>query len=145
MKSFIKYGSIAGIAMGVTLFIGGAVLAGIIYGSQMAPEGKFEPDQMNPFYFIWTKLLIGVIFGILFTFIYEKLPLIKKHSGALQGIKYAVIFWIVMSLWNLSHPITYDSINYKDQIFWLLYTLCGFIGFGFSLGLLYKKRVISNS
>jgi len=72
---------------------------------------------MNPFYFIWTKLLIGVIFGILFTFVYEKLPLVKKISSTLQGIKYVFIFWIVISLWNLSHPIIYESINYKNQNF----------------------------
>ncbi|PJA96305.1 MAG: hypothetical protein CO129_07290 [Ignavibacteriales bacterium CG_4_9_14_3_um_filter_34_10] len=141
MKSIIKNGSIAGLVMGVSLFIGGAILSRIVYGPQMAPEGKFEDSQMNPFYFIWTKLLIGVIFGILFTFVYEKLPLVKKISSTLQGIKYVFIFWIVISLWNLSHPIIYESINYKNQIFWLLYTLCGFLGFGFTLGLLYKKQV----
>jgi hypothetical protein len=77
MKNILKNGSIAGLVMGISLFIGGAILARIVYGPQMAPEGKFKTDQMNPFYFIWTKFIIGIIFGILFTFIYEKLPLVK--------------------------------------------------------------------
>jgi len=105
----------------------------------MAPSGKFEPSQMNPFYFIWTKLVIGVFFGILFTFIYEKLPLSNRIKGPIQGLKYAFIFWLVISLWNLSHPLMYESINYSNQLFWLLYTLFGFLSFGYVLGFKYKR------
>jgi len=144
MKNILKNGTIAGLAMGVSLFIGGAILARIVYGSQMAPEGKFKTSQMNPFYFVWTKLVIGVIFGILFTFIYERLPLFKKISSIGQGLKYAFFFWLVISLWNLSHPIIYESFDFQNRIFWLLYTLCGFIGFGGTLGLLYKKQIVNN-
>jgi len=144
MKSIIKNGSISGLVMGVSLFIGGAILARLVYGPQMAPEGKFKASQMNPFYFIWTKLVIGVIFGILFTFLYEKLPLVKKISTVFQGLQYAFFFWLVISLWNLSHPILYESFDFQNRIFWLLYTLCGFIGFGCTLGLLYKKQIVQN-
>lgn len=49
--------------MGASLFIGGATLSRIIYGPQFAPPGKFAPEQINAFYFIWTKLLIGLFFG----------------------------------------------------------------------------------
>lgn len=139
MKRILKIGIISGLTMGVSLFIGGAISARIFYGPAMAPEGKFEADKINPVYFIWTKLLIGVIFGILFTYVYEKLPLARRITGMLQGIKYAFVFWLVISLWNLSHPLLYESFDYRNQFFWLIYTLCGFLGFGFSIGGLYKK------
>lgn len=138
IKKIVIVGIIAGLIMGITLFISGAILARIIYGPQMAPAGKFEPDQLNPFYFIWTKLVIGVFFGILFTFVYEKLPLSNRIKGPIQGLKNAFIFWLVISLWNLSHPLMYESINYSNQLFWLLYTLFGFLSFGYVLGFKYK-------
>lgn len=81
IRKIVIVGIIAGLIMGITLFISGAILAKIIYGPQMAPAGKFEPSQLNPFYFIWTKLVIGIFFGILFTFIKEylnKQPQIHK-------------------------------------------------------------------
>ena len=139
IKKIIITGIIAGLIMGITLFISGAILARIIYGPQMVPEGKFEPSQINAFYFIWTKLVIGVFFGILFTYVYAKLPLSNRIKGPIQGIKYAFVFWFVLSLWNLSHPLMYESINYSNQLFWLLYTLCGFLSFGYILGLKYKR------
>ena len=125
--------------MGVVLFISGAILARIVYGPEMAPSGKFDPSQLNPFYFIWTKLVIGVFFGILFTLVYEKLPLSHRLKGPIQGLKYAFIFWLVTSLWNISHPLMYESMNYSNQLFWLLYTLCGFLSFGYVLGFKYKR------
>ncbi|RMG81527.1 MAG: hypothetical protein D6707_04695 [Bacteroidetes bacterium] len=140
MKSILKNGSISGLVMGISLFIGGAILARLVYGPQMAPEGKFEASQMNPFYFIWTKLVIGLIFGIIFTFVYEKLPLVKKISGVFQGVKYSFFFWLIISLWNISHPVVYESFDFQNETFWLLYTLCGFICFGGTLGFLYKRQ-----
>ena len=71
MKRTIKFGIYSGIAMWISLFIAGALLARITYGPEMAPEGKFEESQMNAFYFIWTKFAIGIFFGILFTGICE--------------------------------------------------------------------------
>jgi len=139
IRKIVVVGIIAGLIMGITLFISGAILARIIYGPQMAPAGKFEPSQLNPFYFIWTKLVIGIFFGILFTFIYEKLPLSNRIKGPAQGLKYAFFFWVVISLWNLSHPLMYESINYSNQLFWLLYTLFGFLSFGCILGIIYKR------
>ncbi len=139
IKKIITTGIISGLIMGITLFIAGAIFSRIIYGPEMAPSGKFEPSQLNPFYFIWTKLVIGIFFGILFTFIYEKLPLLNRIKGPIQGIKYAFIFWLMISLWNLSHPLMYESINYSNQLFWLLYTLFGFLSFGYVLGFKYKR------
>lgn len=139
MKKIIKFGISSGLVMGITLFIGGVILARIIYGPQMAPDGKFDESQMNAFYFIWTKLVIGIFFGILFTIICEVLSLSKRMTGALNGLKYSFFFWLVISLWNLSHPLLYETMNYTDQTFWLLYTLFGYIGLGLTLGILYKK------
>ena len=144
IKKIIIVGIIAGLIMGITLFISGAILARIIYGPQMVPEGKFEPSQINAFYFIWTKLVIGVFFGILFTYVYAKLPLSNRIKGPVQGGKYAFVFWLVISLWNLSHPLLYESINFPNQLFWLSYTLCGFLSFGYVLGLKYKGLAKKN-
>ena len=130
---------ISGLIMGITLFIAGAIFSRIIYGPQFAPSGKFEPEQLNAFYFIWTKLLIGIFFGILFTLLYERLPLSRRLSRAFTGLKYGFFLWFAISLWNLSHPLIYGSINNKDQLFWLVYSLCGFLAYGYTLGYLYKR------
>lgn len=141
MKRTIKFGIYSGIVMWISLFIGGVILARIIYGPDMAPEGKFDESQMNAFYFIWTKLVIGIFFGILFTAVCDALSFSKRILGPLKGLKYSFVFWLIMSLWNLSHPLVYGPIDYTDQIFWLLYTLAGFLGLGSTLGFLYKKSV----
>jgi len=109
----------------------------------MAPEGKFDESQMNAFYFLWTKIVIGIFFGVLFLFFYEKLPLLKRIEGILNGLKYGFFFWFIISLWNLSHPFLYESIWSKDQLFWLLYTLWGFLAFGGTTGYLYRKSPFS--
>src|SRR3990172_359988 len=139
LKKIAMDGTISGLAMGASLFIGGAILSRIVYGPQFAPPGKFEPEQINAFYFIWTKILIGIFFGVLFTFFYEKLPLSKRLTSPFHGLKYGFLLWLVISLWDISHPYVYGSINNKDQLFWLLYSLCGFLALGFSLGSFYKK------
>jgi hypothetical protein len=139
VKRILKCGIISGLVMGIALFIGGAILARFIYGPQMAPEGKFDESQMNAFYFIWTKLVIGIFFGILFCIICEALSLSKRITGPLKGLEYSFVFWLVISLWNISHPLLYETMNYTDQAFWLLYTLIGFLGFGFTLGFFCKK------
>ena len=95
---------------------------------------------MNPFYFIWTKLLIGWLFGILFAVAYEVLPLSRRLSGVIHGMKYAFSFWLLTTLWNLSHPLVYGTVNVPEQLFWILYQLVGFVGFGAVLGYLYKRR-----
>jgi hypothetical protein len=139
IKKILTTGIIAGLAMGFVLFIAGAIFSRIIYGPQFAPPGKFEPEQLNPFYFIWTKLLIGVFLGILFTFIYEALPLAKRLKSGLNGLKYGFVFWFIISLWDISHPLVYSSGITKDRLFWLVYSLFGFLALGYVLGLIYKK------
>lgn len=128
-----------GLGMGLVLFIVGAIAARIIYGPQLAPEGKFEPEQMNAWYFIWTKLVIGAIFGVLFTALYERLPLSKRINGMLDGLKWAFGLWLVMFLWGVSHPLVYGSQNPRDLVFWWIYSLGGFLGFGLFIGYAYKR------
>ena len=140
LRKVISAGIISGLIMGVTLFIVGAIASRIIYGPQFAPPGKFEPEQLNAFYFIWTKLVIGVFFGILFTFIYEKLPLSLRINSALSGLKYGFCFWLIVFIWNISHPLIYGPLNVSNQVFWLIYSMSGFLAYGFTLGLIYKKR-----
>ena len=139
IKRIISIGMISGIVMGVSLFIGGAIFSRIIYGPQFAPPGKFEPEQLNAWYFIWTKILIGIFFGILFTLLYERLPLSKKLNSALVGLKYGFFLWLAIFLWNISHPLIYGAFNNKNELFWLLYSLCGFLGYGYTLGYLYRR------
>ncbi len=120
MKRTIIFGIYSGMGMWISLFIGGAILAKILYGPDMAPEGKFDKSQMNAFYFIWTKLVIGIFFGILFSAVCESLSFSKKMIGLLKGLKYSFVFWLIISFWNLSHPVVYETVNWTDQIFWLL-------------------------
>ena len=139
MRKTILTGIISGMIMGVTLFLSGAIVSRIIYGPQFAPDGKFEPSQLNPFYFIWTKIAIGIFFGLLFTILYEKLPLAKKISSGLKGLQWGFIFWIAVSLWGISHPLVYGSFQSKNEIFWLIYSLSGFLTVGYTFGRLCKN------
>jgi hypothetical protein len=140
IKKIFVAGTVSGITMGIFLFMGGAILSRIIYGPQFAPPGKFKPEQINAFYFIWTKLVIGWFFGLLFTFVYEMLPLKTKMVGIFHGLKYGFVFWLLISLWNISHPLIYSTVNVPDQTFWLFYQLVGFLAFGATLGHIYRKR-----
>ncbi|MFH0992152.1 MAG: hypothetical protein V1799_19290 [bacterium] len=140
LKKVAIDGTISGLAFGIFLFVGGAILSRIVYGPQFAPPGKFSAEQLNAFYFIWTKLLIGWLFGILFVFAYEILPLSRRLTGVIDGMKYAFSFWLLTTLWNLSHPLVYGSVNVPDQVFWILYQLVGFLGFGAVFGYLNKRR-----
>jgi Mn2+/Fe2+ NRAMP family transporter len=139
MKRIIIKGLIAGLIMGVALFITGAVASRLIYGPQMVPEGKFKPDQINAWYFIWTKLVIGCFFGIIFTWIYSKFYRLMNSSGALNGLLFSFILWLVITLWGLSHPLMYETIATKDQLFWNIYTLGGFLSYGVTIGAIFKK------
>lgn len=134
LKSELVAGLKAGLVMGAALFLAGAVFSGIIYGPQFAPAGKFEPSQLNPFYFIWTKLVIGAFFGLLFALLYTRLPLERRITSMRQGVLYGFLAWVAIWLWNISHPLVYGSIMDKDQLFWLLYSLSGFIALGAGYG-----------
>ena len=146
MKRKIMTGVLTGLVMGASLFIVGAIASRIVYGPQMAPEGKFEPEQLNALYFIWTKLVIGIIFAMLFIMIYEALPISRRIRSMREGLKYALILWAVINLWELSHPLIYnfDTQNWQDRIFWLIYTLGGFLGYGVAIGYAYKKQAREN-
>jgi len=135
----ILVGVIAGLVMGFVLFVTGAVASRVVYGPQMAPEGKFEPQELNPWYFIWTKLLIGVVFGVLLAILYEKVPFSMRIDGPVMGLKYAFWLWLVIYLWNRSHPWVYETPEIRNQIFWLVYTSGGFLGFGLAFGYVYNR------
>lgn len=137
-KQLIVTGIVSGTVMGIGLFIAGAIFSRIIYGPQMAPPGKFDPEELNAWYFIWTKVVIGVFFGLLFTFVYENIPLTKRISGFFSGVKLGFLTWLLINIWELSHPLVYGSID-RDRIFWLLYSVSGFIILGGMIGLFYKK------
>ena len=142
LKKFLLIGTIAGLVMGIALFLTGAIASIFVYGPQMAPEGKFEPSQMNPAYFLWTKLLIGWFFGLLFTSIYAKVQVIMPSKGILRGLFFAFALWLVISLWAISHPFVYETVAAvatRDQLFWHIYTLGGFLGYGATVGLLSRR------
>jgi hypothetical protein len=137
----ILLGVIVGIVMGLALFVTGAVASRLVYGPQMAPAGKFKPEQINAWYFMWTKLLIGVFFGVLLTVLYEKLPLSKRIDGVLTGVKYSLLLWLAAYLWELSHPLVYGGLASFDrnQFFWLVYSAGGFLGLGIAFGWLRRR------
>jgi hypothetical protein len=116
LKKFLLTGTIAGLAMGIALFLTGAIASIFVYGPQMAPEGKFEPSQMNPAYFLWTKLLIGWFFGLLFTSIYAKVQVIMPSKGILRGLFFALALWLVISLWSISHPLMYEMLPLSRRV-----------------------------
>ncbi|MDZ7289372.1 MAG: hypothetical protein ONB44_11290 [candidate division KSB1 bacterium] len=138
-KKALITGIVAGLAMGLALFLVGAIAARVTYGPQFAPEGKFEPQQLNPFYFFWTKIAIGVFFGLLMTLLYEALPLSRRIASVAGGLKYAFWLWLVVYLWGLSHPLVYEKVMLRHQLFWTIYTLGGFLGYGAMLGWMYKR------
>ena len=139
MKKILVKGLISGLIMGIGLFITGAIVSRIIYGPQMVPEGKFEPDQINAFYFIWTKLAIGCFFGIVFTWIYSWFIKLTNNSNVLTGLLFSFILWLIITLWSISHSLVYESIATKDQLFWNIYTLGGFLSYGLIIGRIFKK------
>jgi hypothetical protein len=137
----VALGVAAGVVMALALFITGAIAARLVYGPQMVPEGKFTADQVSAAYFLWTKLLIGVFFGVVLSALYEMLPLTRRIAGIRDGLLYAFLLWVVVYLWGLSHPLVYEmrwSID-KNQIFWMVYTLGGYLGLGFAFGGLRKR------
>ena len=131
-------GLIAGLVMGLALFLTGIIAAFFVYGSEMAPSGKFAEWQTDVWYFLWTKLVIGVLFGIIFALIYKKLYA-SESCGALRGLLYAVILWLIISLWGISHPLVYGSIDVRNQLFWNIYTLGGFLAYGITLGFMCRR------
>lgn len=139
MKKILFKGIIAGFVMGIALFLTGAIASRIIYGPQMVPVGKFDPEQINAWYFFWTKLVIGCFFGIIFTWLYAKYLRISKVSGVFPGLKYGFILWLIISLWGISHPFMYESVFTKSQLFWNIYTLGGFLAYGVTIGALFRK------
>ena len=141
LKKFLFTGTIAGLVMGIGLFITGAIASRFVYGPQMAPEGKFEPSQMNPAYFLWTKLLIGWFFGLLFTANYALVQTLLPLKGILRGLLFALALWLVISLWAISHPLVYDTaaVATRDQLFWHIYSFGGFLVYGATVGLLCRR------
>ena len=135
-------GVVSGLIMGVALFLTGAMAAYFFYGEQMAPEGKFDEEQMNPWYFIWTKLAIGVVFGLIFTAIYSRLPM-SRRGGVFRGLLFGFALWLVITLWNLSHPLVYGPLDLDGKLFWWVYTLGGFLGYGLAVGFFFRKQASS--
>ena len=140
LRKAVIVGALAGLAMGLSLFLVGAVASYLVYGPQFAPAGKFEPQQLNAWYFFWTKLVIGVVFGVLLTGLYELLPLARRIASVAGGLTYAACLWLVVFLWGLSHPLVYETVSARDELFWLVYTLGGFLGFGAALGVAYGRH-----
>jgi hypothetical protein len=138
-KDTVLIGIAAGLVMGVALFIAGAVAGRVVYGPQMAPEGKFEPEQLNALYFFWTKLLIGAFFGVLLSLLYESLPLSHRIHTIRQGVTYALSLWLILYLWGLSHPLVYGTPDLRGQLFWLVYTLGGFAALGAAFAYLRQR------
>jgi len=142
LKKILINGTAAGLAMGLALLLTGAIASYLLYGTWMAPLDKFGPSGMNTAYFLWTRLLIGWLFGILLTLVYAKVSLILAAKGVRRGLRFALAVWLVLSLWEISHPLVYErlaNVFTYNRLFWNIYTLGGFLGYGFVLGLLNRN------
>lgn len=53
-----------------------------------------------------------------------------RGEGALKGLYYGFGIWLITYLWNAFRPLVYGPINVRDQIFWLIYTMGGFLAYG---------------
>ncbi|MCK4514434.1 MAG: hypothetical protein KAU31_04205, partial [Spirochaetaceae bacterium] len=56
------------------------------------------------------------------------------------GLKYAFLLWVVIALWGFSHPLMYETLDVRNQVFWHIYTLGGFVGYGLAFGHAYKRH-----
>lgn len=142
LKKILITGTAAGLAMGLALLLTGAVASYLLYGTWTAPLDTFGPSRMNTAYFLWTRLLIGWLFGLLLTLIYAKVRLVLAAKGIRRGLRFAFAVWLVLSLWEISHPLVYErlaNVFTTDRLFWNIYTLGGFLGYGFVLGLLSRN------
>lgn len=77
------------------------------------------------------------------TFIYAKIQTGIPSKGIPRGLIFALALWLMISLWAISHPLVYEgaaTVTARDQVFWHIYTLGGFLGYGLALGLLSRKR-----
>lgn len=139
IQKILVAGLIAGLVMGIALFITGAIASFVVYGPQFTPPDKFEPEQVNAWYFFWTKLMIGCFFGLFFSIIYSKISFSVGSEGALRGLFYGFLLWLIIALWSISHPLVYGPINVPDKVFWLIYTMGGFLAYGSTLGYVNKR------
>jgi hypothetical protein len=87
-------------------------------------------------------MLIGVFFGIVFTAIYAWLPM-SQQGRFCSGLLYGFLLWLVISLWDLSHPLVYGPLHLQNHTFWMVYTLGGFLGYGLAVGLFFRRRAVS--
>jgi hypothetical protein len=100
LRKAVVVGVIAGLAMGLSLFVVGALASRVVYGPQFAPAGKFEPQQLNAWHLLWTKLLSGGVVGLLLTVLYELLPLARRLAGVTGGLTYAACLGLVVYLYG---------------------------------------------
>jgi hypothetical protein len=67
---------------------------------------------------------------------------VMPWRGILRGFYFALALWLVISLWAISHLLVYETVAAvatRDQLFWHIYTLRGFLGYGATVGLLNRK------
>jgi hypothetical protein len=135
MKSFILAGAIAGFAAGIIFFI---------FGSTFIRFGLIEPPITPE---IWYELYglvflagisLGIVWGIIFSAIYSMLYDSIPNKGALKGLYFGILIWIIKDVAAGSYlgaiaagtyyAVTLISIGF---FMWIVY--------GPILGYLYKK------
>lgn len=138
-----------GLIMGLVLFVVGATLA-FLFWKGGAPPGKFPTDLvppvilllsqigihtklMSPLYFFFTKLTYGMVLGILFGLIYAKFSQTFKGNRVTNGLIFGLVLWFVAV-----SPIYPTYLDFKSELFWLIYSFSGFILFGLLFGLAYR-------
>jgi hypothetical protein len=145
-----------GLIMGLVLFIVGATVA-LLFWKGGAPPGKFSTDLvppvilllskigihtkvMSPLYFLFTKLIYGMVLGILFGLIYAKFHHAFKGNRVTNGLVFGLVLWFVAV-----SPIYPTYLEFKSELFWLIYSFSGFTTFGLLFGLAYRTTTSNDS
>jgi len=131
-----KKGIIAGLAAGVVILAVG-MLSGSMLGAQYtATPQLWKPMTGNWWYdMIVVDLIEGIIYGLVFTVVYNGIP----GNGWKKGLNYGLILWLVATVPGMM--MTYSTMAVPDMIVasWLFGGLISFLIAGPVIAILYDK------
>lgn len=131
MKSGLVAGAVAGVVSGIISVVVGFIGSESVLGLYSTVPGSIESIIIS---MIVLTIIFGAIFGVLYSKFYDAVPL----EGALKGLSFGLIIWLVKDIASAAY------IGIVDRIIEVAIGLV-FIGFfmwivyGLVLGTLYKK------
>jgi len=138
VKGF-QIGAIAGIVYGTIVFLTNTVSAYIgIYGQI---PGTMESPYLTDIGFMMSQLgahivfnlIWGAVFGVFFVIFYDRVP----GKGVLKGLYFALIILFITSLRVAIYDFAYGFFILAEN--WSIAGLIPAIGYGLTIGYLYKK------